>query len=375
MSNDQQLDPSPAVSPDAALISPLAIDRRQAAPLHSQIERALHHLIDQHFCDGDIFFKELEIAERFQVSRPTVRQALGTLTRRGLLERRPFIGTIVIKRDGADVPPSLVKTKYVAIFVSDYDSENSSAFLQQVMGECSHRNFVAHSYYIKQGEGLDLGHRHALRPPAEERCVSLTNSHILDTLREAGYRTVSLEIPFRDFTGLAVETDARMAVQIGVDYLRSLGHEKITLLVNEPNSVLNVQDKIEQFRAAHPGSSVVNCGTKLWESSYQAAYASMPKVWKSRPTAIMTASDPGAWAALHWLAEQGVSIPAEVSVLGFENARSSQFMRPALSTLAHPMKALASATLEMLWGEEETSRIHLLPPDLIIRDSTGPCPR
>ena len=211
--------------------------------------------------------------------------------------------------------------------------------------------------------------------PAEERCVSLTNSHILETLQEAGYRTVSLEIPSRDFQGLAVETDTRMAVQIGTDYLRSLGHEKITLLVNEPAEVLNVQDKIEQFRAAHPGGVVVNCGTKLWESSYPAAYAFMPEVWKSRPTAIMTASDPGAWAALHWLAEQGVSVPAEVSVLGFEDARSSQFMRPALSTLAHPVKALASAALEMLWGEEETSRIQLLPPDLIIRDSTGLCPR
>ena len=132
MSSNQQLGPFPAVSP-AALMNPLAIDRRRAVPLHFQIERALYHLIDQHFCDGDIFFKELEIAECFQVSRPTVRQALGTLTRCGLLERRPFIGTIVIKPVSV---PSPAKTKHVAIFVSDYASEYLSAFLQQLMGEC-----------------------------------------------------------------------------------------------------------------------------------------------------------------------------------------------------------------------------------------------
>ena len=369
MSSDQKIDPASAASPATAMMDPQVIDRHRSAPLHSQIEEALHHLIEQHFSDGDVFFKELEIAERFQVSRPTVRQALGTLTRRGLLNRRPFVGTIVTKPASAPVP---AKTKHVGIFASSYDSEMISMLLQQIVEECRHRHFISHTYYISSSKDIDLGHRHALRSPAEERCISLTSAGLLGTLQEAGYRTVYIESPARDFGGLVAETDARMAVQIGVDYLRSLGHEKITLLVNEPDSVLSVQDKIEQFQTAYPAGELVNCGTRLGESSYQAAYNFMPKAWKSRPTAIMTASDPGAWAVLRWLAEQNISVPGEVSVLGFEDARSSQFMRPALSTLAHPLKALASTVLELLWEKEETSRIQLLPPDLIIRDSTGP---
>ncbi len=366
MRGDQQLDTLPALD----LLNPRMIDRLRSAPLHSQAEAALREIIEQHFQNGDVFFKELEIAERFGISRPTVRQALGTLTRSGFLDRRPFFGTIVTKS-----APALqrTKTQHVAIFVSDYDLEHLSAFLQKIMEECRQRGHVAHSYYIRWVEDIDLNHRHMLRSPAEERCISLTSESIFNALQDAGYRTVCLEAPSRDFTGLAVETDPRMAVQIGVDYLRSLGHEKITLLVNEPASVLNVQDKIEQFRAAHPVGEVVNCGTKLWENSYQAAYAHMPQVWASRPTAIMTTSDPGGWAALHWLAEQGIPVPGEVSVLGYENARSSQFVRPALSTVAHPLEALAAAALEILWGEEETNRTCLLPPNLIIRDSTGPC--
>ena len=136
-----------------------------------------------------------------------------------------------------------------------------------------------------------------------------------------------------------VETDARMAAQMGVDFLRALGHERITLLVNEPATVISVQEKIEQFRVSYPHGRVVICGTQVWDNSYQASYAHMGEVWNvapsEQPTAIMTTSDPGAWAALRWLAERHVSVPGQVSVLGFEDVRSSRFMHPSLSSIAH----------------------------------------
>jgi LacI family transcriptional regulator len=247
--------------------------------------------------------------------------------------------------------------------------------LQAFMDESRRRGLVPHAYLVPDDNADDILQGHALRSPGKERCVVVWNGgNVLNHLREAGYRAVSLEAPSPGYDGLMVATDARMAAQVGVDYLRSLGHEKITLLVNEPDFIESVQDKIEQFRAALPGGEVVVCAQGVAEGAYNTAYAHMHLVWELRPTAIMTVSDPGAWAALHWLAEQGISVPGEVSVLGFEDVPSSQFQRPALSTIAHPVETLAKTALDMLWSEDDTTRRRLVPPHLVIRGSTGPCP-
>jgi DNA-binding LacI/PurR family transcriptional regulator len=67
-----------------------------------------------------------------------------------------------------------------------------------------------------------------------------------------------------------------------------------------------------------------------------------------------------------------VRVPQEVSVLGFEGARPSQFTQPALSTVAHPLEDLARRAVEMLF--EDDAGPEFLTPTLIVRDSTGRAP-
>jgi LacI family transcriptional regulator len=248
--------------------------------------------------------------------------------------------------------------------------------LQHIMVECRRQNFELHSYYIHQGESAEQAAQQIRRNPEQERVIIIGFPAILRWLTERGYRTVCIENVTGNPAQPMVETDSRMAVQMGVDYLHTLGHQQITLLVNEPAAIISVQEKIDQFRAASPQGRVVICGTQVWDNSYQAAYAHMGEVWNvdraDRPTAIMTVSDPGAWAVLRWLSEQGVSIPRKVSVLGFEDARSSRFMHPALSTIAHPIEAIVRTAMEMLWNEDKEPHQRRLAPRLMIRESTGP---
>jgi LacI family transcriptional regulator len=109
--------------------------------------------------------------------------------------------------------------------------------------------------------------------------------------------------------------------------------------------------------------------------SFDLAYEAMDAIWSRpvRPTAIFTVSDPGAWGVLKWLSQRQVSVPQEVSVLGFEGARPSRFTQPALSTVAHPIEDLARRALEMLFQTDAGPE--LLHPTLIVRDSTGRPPR
>lgn len=360
--------------PSLELLDRFVIDRRREGPLHAQIEHALRQTIARDFADGDVFFKEVEIAARLGVARATTRQALGAITRDGLLRRRPGTATIVTKSSAAEQDAA---KSQVGIFVADYDSEMTATLLQKIMEECRRRSLTVRTYYTHFGESVQQAYRQISLSSSVERFLVFANSELSEALTESGYQSVSIESPGRDYRGAVVETDSSQAVQIGIAYLQSLGHEKIALLVNEPSAALSVQEKMDQFRLMLPNAPVVVCGTVGGESSYQAAYAHMGELWGRdstvRPTAIMTVSDPGAWAALRWLEEQGVSVPAEVSVLGFEDSRSSRFMRPALSSIAHPVEALAREAVALLWDEWGIGpQVRRLAPELVVRESTGP---
>ena len=68
-------------------------------------------------------------------------------------------------------------------------------------------------------------------------------------------------------------------------------------------------------------------------------------------------------------------VPGEMSVLGFEDARSDRYMHPAISSVAHPDVNLVECILDVLWGPGGApARRILVIPTLVVRESTGPAP-
>jgi DNA-binding GntR family transcriptional regulator len=68
-------------------------------PIYSQIKQTILQDIDRGaLSTGDLLTPEVELAQRFGVSRPTVRQAILELTREGILARRRGKGTVILRR-------------------------------------------------------------------------------------------------------------------------------------------------------------------------------------------------------------------------------------------------------------------------------------
>ena len=75
---------------------PVIIDRSSPVPLYHQLSEQLTAAIaDGTLKPGDPFENELALAERLDLSRPTVRRAIAELVTRGLLVRRRGVGTVV----------------------------------------------------------------------------------------------------------------------------------------------------------------------------------------------------------------------------------------------------------------------------------------
>jgi len=78
---------------------PVTIDRGSPVPLYHQLAQQLTDAIEQGTLQpGDPFENELALAERLNLSRPTVRRAIAELVGRGLLVRRRGVGTTVASR-------------------------------------------------------------------------------------------------------------------------------------------------------------------------------------------------------------------------------------------------------------------------------------
>ncbi len=98
---------------------------------------------------------------------------------------------------------------------------------------------------------------------------------------------------------------------------------------------------------------------------------------KFNPTAILCVNDFMAIGVLRELHEQGLSVPGDVSVTGFDNIRLAEYTTPALTTAHVPRERIGALIFEALVPDQaraqEANREVTIDPALIVRESTGIC--
>jgi DNA-binding LacI/PurR family transcriptional regulator len=91
------------------------------------------------------------------------------------------------------------------------------------------------------------------------------------------------------------------------------------------------------------------------------------------PTAVMTCNDLTAFGVINELNEQGIDVPREMSVIGFDNIEFSQMVTPGLTTVDVPKYELGRFSckmlLDILIGTTIDVKEIVLQPKLIVRQS------
>lgn len=208
-----------------------------------------------------------------------------------------------------------------------------------------------------------------------------------NTIRHADHRVVRLVesrgIPYLSINGGFPESDAPVvstddwrAAEIAVAYLHDLGHRRIGLLAG-PVGNTPADRRVEGFlqamrsRGIDAEDLVVRAHFSA-EGGTQAASALLAR----QVTALVASSDEMALGAYRAIARAGLSVPRDVSVIGYDDSPLLDYTDPPLTTVRQPIERIAEhvghLATELIAGREVPETEVLVEPEIRLRGSTGP---
>ncbi|MGF4041988.1 LacI family DNA-binding transcriptional regulator [Paenarthrobacter nitroguajacolicus] len=167
-----------------------------------------------------------------------------------------------------------------------------------------------------------------------------------------------------------------------VDHLVSLGHERISMLANtQPDSEPGMPQTVrrhgyDQAMEKHGLAEHIDHVPGRWgyESGLEAGRSIANRPLAKRPTALHGGADVAALGAFTSLFDAGIRIPADISLVGYDNVPSASLPPIGLTTVDQSGVQMGRQAAELLLsrieGRSESEHI-LIPPKLIVRKTTS----
>lgn len=215
-----------------------------------------------------------------------------------------------------------------------------------------------------------------LPPPLSE------SAPVQAELAAAGIPWVAIAMGRRGPGTLNVRIDDYEAALAMTRHLIDLGHRDIAFIKGHPNQVASAE-RYRGFVAAMEGAGIdlgalrVEQGYFTYRSGIVAAERILSDA--NRPSAIFASNDDMAAAAIGVAHRQGLHVPDDVSIVGFDDTALATNVWPELTTIRQPIAEMAETAVAMLLtrlrtrtddAEEEADRV--LPHELVIRESCAP---
>src|SRR5258708_14432110 len=174
-----------------------------------------------------------------------------------------------------------------------------------------------------------------------------------------------------------VSTDDAVAMEQAHGHLVSLGHERIGLILGPPDHVPS-RRKLAAFEIAAARVTGSPLAPELVERtifSLEGGHAAATRLIKQGVTGIVCGSDPLALGAIRAARRAGLSVPADVSVVGYDDSAFMSCTDPPLTTVRQPIEAIGRAAVELLVGQIEGAAVStddvFFEPGSVARGPTG----
>jgi DNA-binding LacI/PurR family transcriptional regulator len=205
---------------------------------------------------------------------------------------------------------------------------------------------------------------------------------LVEELSQREVPVVFLDVgqPAMHMSNLRVDYDD--GVEQAVLHLASLGHRRIAY-IGGTEKMRSAKRRLQAYRRImselFPNErEMIFYGDFKVEGGRRAASEILALATSKRPTAVMTVNDLTAIGAMREFQSAGLNIPADLSIVGFDDILFSALTRPSLTTVHLPLDELGRQAVDVLISSFEDIRKEgveiRIPTKLVVRDSTASVP-
>jgi GntR family transcriptional regulator of arabinose operon len=341
---------------------------------------------------GDKLPSEFELVRQYQISRSSVRQALDILVAEGLVERVHGKGNFIRNWRTNSVEGGsialLVPYERVALFPN---------IIQGMETAAKARGYSLIFSYMGKNDREELDTVKRIKDQRVAGLVIYPRNHItydemIWQLFEEGFPFVLIDRYFTELPSSYVGVDNIAATYNIVNYLVALGHREIGFVMAPDPNTTSIKERYTGYRDAlrHHGipfdenwicvsPSIAyspihpNIGEEVEIEHYRLFFRNRPI-----PSALIAINDYTAYLVFNAAKAEGIKIPAEMTLVGFDNDEFARFNEVPLTTIEQPFQEIgaraANLLIDKIRGVHSGMERILLPTQLVVRQSSGAGP-
>ena len=326
-----------------------------------------------------------DIAAHAGVSTATVSRVFNGVGQVSDETRRKVLTAIDELGYDRPTPERTADTPTIGVIVPELTNPIFAAFAHHLQEEVARAGGIAMIRSQTPGATSEFDHLSSLLEHRVSGLIFVSGRHA-DLLADLGpyHEVVARSIPLVTINGARAEIPApdfstgdALGIRAAVTHLYELGHSRIALLTGRTHIVPALR-KAEAFTQVM--EELVGDRSPIIEETfytYEAAAAHTNGRIERGVTAIVTGSDLQALGAIRTITSLGLSVPEDISVIGFDDSFLMSHLSPGLTTVHQPVPAIVAAAVRNLFEALATPDYtpehadYVFSPDLVVRATTA----